>query len=158
MTYEYVHGVETELKKLAEFPVKVEKNVTRGAVRAAARVVQQAIAPRVPRKSGDLAATLRVSTRLKGKVVSGAVKIGNRRKGVFYAGFVMSGTKPHQIKAKVGGALGFGGLVRQVVQHPGAKAQPFMNEADAVSRDAAIRAAFEYADGRVRKIIADQQK
>lgn len=158
MGYEYVHGVEEELRKLAEFPVKVEQRVTRGAVRVAATTMLRAIAPRVPHgATGALADTLRVSTRKQGKQVIGTLRIGNRKKGVYYAGFVMAGTKPHLIKARVHGALGFGGIVRQVVQHPGARAQNFMVEGDAVTRESALRAAFEYATGRIRKILAEQQ-
>lgn len=167
MSYEYVHGVETELKKLAEFPVKVERLVTRGAVRAAAQVVKQAVVPRVPVGSGKnkwkssplhLRDTVRVSSGVRGKIVKAAVRIGNRKKGVFYEGMVLRGTKPHVIKAPVGGALGFGGIVRQVVQHPGAKPNDFMGAANVASRDAAIKAAFAYADARVRQIIAEQSR
>jgi hypothetical protein len=75
---------------------------------------------------------------------------------VFYAHMVMGGTKPHIIKARAHGALGFGGIVRQVVQHPGAKAQDFLAQANAYARDAALDAAFTYAEQHLRAIIAEQ--
>lgn len=156
MTYEYVHGAETELDKLAEFPAKVEKNVMRGAVRAAASVVKDGVAALIPRATGALADTLRISSRVRSGEVSATVKVGNPKKGVFYAGFVMGGTKPHLIKGRVTGWLGFGGVVRRVVQHPGAKAQPFMDQANLATRDAALKAAFDYADDRLTQLLTDQ--
>jgi len=164
MSYEYVHGVEEELKKLLDFPVQVEKKIVRGAVRAAAQVVRKAAMLRAPVGAGishkgasaSLRDTIRVSTGIRGKIVKAAVRVGDRKKGVFYAHMVIGGTKPHIIKARVHGALGFGGIVRQVVQHPGARAQPFLAEADAASRDEALRSAFDYADQHLRAIIVAQ--
>lgn len=160
MTYEYVHGVETELQKLADFPAKVEANVARGAVRAAAQVERGAALPLVPvgvGKSGiHLQDTLRVSTSLRYGVARAVLKVGNPKKGVFYAGFVMGGTRAHLIKGHGEGSLSFGGLVRRSAHHPGARAQPFMAQADAQSRDAALKAAFDYADERLKSLIAEQ--
>jgi len=165
MTYEYVHGVEEELKKLLDFPVQVEKKIVRGAVRAAAQVVRKAAMSFAPVGTGmgqsrrtpiHLRDTIRVSTGVRGKIVKAAVRVGNRKKGVFFAHMVMGGTMPHQIKARVHGALGFGGIVRQVVEHPGAKAQDFMAQANASARDAALDAAFTYADQHLRALIAAQ--
>lgn len=154
--YEYVHGVESELKKLEQFPAKVELKVVRGALRAAAKKVQQVIQPRVPRRSGALAASLRVSTKKRGQSVSAAVKVGDRKKGVFYAGFVMGGTKPHLIRARQQPMLSFGGIIRKSVQHPGAKAQNFMEEGDRVGRTPAIQEAFRFATEQLRRLIAEQ--
>ena len=156
MPYEYLHGVETEIAKLKDFPVKVEANVIRGAVRAAAAFMGKVVAPLIPRRTGALAATLRVSTRVTKGAAVAKLKVGNAKKGVFYAGMVMGGTKPHLIQSKTGGGLSFGGLVRRTVRHPGAKAQPFMNEGDAAGRDGALKAAFDYADDRTRQLIASQ--
>lgn len=155
--YEFVYGVENELRKLEQLPVKVEVSVVRGALRAAGKKVEQVIQPRVPRVSGDLVSTLRVSTRKRGRTISATVKIGNRKKGVFYAHMVLGGTKPHLIRARGNGALVLhGGVVVKSVQHPGAPANDFMREADAIARDPAIQAAFKYADDRLRSIIAAQ--
>jgi HK97 gp10 family phage protein len=165
MTYEYVHGVENELQKLAELPAKIEANVTRGAVRAAARVVQLAAIARAPVGSGlnkwksspvHLRDTIRISSSVKQGVASAIVKVGNPKKGVFYEAMVLGGTRAHLIKAKLHGWLSFGGLVRQVVQHPGARAQPFMAQADAASRETALKAAFDYADDKLRQIFSEQ--
>ncbi len=154
--YEFVYGVENELKKLEQLPVKVEVSVVRGALRAAGKKVEQVIQPRIPRVTGELASTLRVSTRKRGRTITAAVKIGNRRKGVFYTHMVLGGTKPHLISVRGGGALAFGGMLTRRVLHPGARANDFMREADAIARDPAIQAAFKYADDRLRRLIAAQ--
>jgi HK97 gp10 family phage protein len=158
MSYQYVHGVEEVMKNLLEFPVKVEAQVTRGALRTAAQVVRAAALFRTPRASGALAGTIRVFTRKRGKEISAGVRVGNRKKGIFYAHMVMGGTKPHIIKARAGGWLGFGGIVVRRVQHPGTKPQPFMEEAINFSRYNAFQAAFAYATARIKKIIVDQNR
>lgn len=160
MSYQYLDGVERELAKLRDFPAKIEANVIRGAVRAAAMVELRAAKPMIPLGPGragmHLADTLRVSTRVSKGRASATVKLGNLRKGVRHAHFLLGGTKPHLIKGKVNGVLSFGGIVRSVVQHPGTKANPVLNKADALSRVSALRAAFDYADQRTKKIIAEQ--
>jgi hypothetical protein len=156
VAYQYVHGLEHELKKLAEFPVKVEQRIVRASLRAGAKKVLQVIVPRVPRVSGDLAATVRVSTRKRGRTISAAVKVGDRKKGVFYAGHVMRGTKPHLISARNQPALTFGGVIRRSVQHPGAKAQNFMEEGDRVGREPAFKEIFRFATEQLKKLIAEQ--
>ena len=156
MTYKYVHGVETELRKLQEFPVQVEAKVTRGAVRAAAKFMQGLILGVTPIKSGKLASTVRVSSRKEGKTVKASAKVGNRAKGIYWGGFVIGGTLPHVIKPRVKSVLNIGGVLRRVVQHPGAKAQPFVEQADRAGRDRAIKVAFAYADNRLRRLLAEQ--
>ena len=102
-----------------------------------------------------LADTLRVSTRIRKGEATASVKIGNPKKGVFYAGMVMGGTRPHLIKGRVG-PLVFLGLVRADARHPGAKANPFMNKGDDAARDQALAAAFAYADERTLQLVKDQ--
>jgi len=157
MADDYLTGVEAEVQKLRDFPAKVEANVLRGAVRAGAVVMKNAVAPLVPRVTGALAGTLRVTTSVRKGVALAGVKLGNRRRGVFYAAMVLGGTKPHEIAARSqGGFLSFGGLVRRVVRHPGAKAQPILDQANASAGDKAVQAAFDYADTRTRQLVADQ--
>ncbi len=152
---QYVHGVETELRKLAGFPLKIQQRVVAGALRAGASVMRKTIKPRVPVRTGELAATLRISTGRRAGLTVSAVKIGKRSKGVFYAAFVLGGTKAHRIASQ--GGLSFAGSVRRSVRHPGMRAQPFMDEAAASSSSSALKAVFDYADGRVRKIVEEQR-
>ncbi len=67
------------------------------------------------------------------KVETDRVTIGPDLNVAPYAPYVIFGTKPHEIRAKPGKTLAFtvGGqqIFTKVVQHPGTKAQPFVQEA-----------------------------
>ena len=165
-SYKYVHGVDEVTKNLIEFPVKFEARAVRKGLRVMANVVKAAIRPLVPvghgiahkDASSDLVGTLRVSTAKRGKTLHATVKIGDRRKGVFYAHMVLGGTKPHVIKARPGGALSLlGGIIVKRVQHPGAKANDFMQRGQLASRDSAFRAGFEVVAAEVKKMEAEDR-
>ena len=163
MTYRYLAGVEETTKALLEFPLKFEMRATRKALRAAGNVMKAAIKPLVPVGKGiahkdassDLVGTLRVSTAKRGKTLHATVKIGDRRKGVFYAHMVLGGTKPHVIKAKPGGALNLLGVIRKRVQHPGSKPNDLMERGNIAAREASLKAAFDVATGEVKKMEAE---
>jgi hypothetical protein len=163
MAYKYVAGVEETTKRLLEFPVEFEARAVRKALRAAGNLMKAAIKPLVPvgkraihlDASSDLVGTLRVTTAKRGKVLHATVKIGDIRKGVFYAHMVLGGTKPHVIRSKPGGALNLLGVIRKQVQHPGAKANDFMAAGNAAAREAALQAAFDVATDEVKKMEAE---
>jgi len=80
---------------------------------------------RAPVDSGALRASLGVRVEGDNRIIIGP--------DVPYAGFVEFGTKPHKIKPKSpGGVLAFqaGGstVFARVVNHPGTKAQPFVQD------------------------------
>jgi hypothetical protein len=165
MTYEHIHGVDEVIRRLREFPVKFEQNIVRGGLRAMAVVVQTFARPLVPvgrgvihpGASASLADTLRVSTYRVGQQMVASVKVGNIRKGVFYAHMVLGGTRPHLIRARGQGMLRLsGGTFVKQVQHPGARPNPFLDVAFNASRDAAVRAGFDYVTDRTKKLIQDQ--
>ena len=171
MIFEHVQGVDEVVKRLLEFPVKFEQNIVRGGLRAMAVVVKNAARPLVPvghgvlhpGASASLADTLRVSSYgvglrdRAGRTLFASVKVGDRRKGVFYAAMVLSGTKPHLIRARNQGFLRFtGGFFTKMVEHPGARAQPFLDTAFNASKDAAVRAGFDYVTERTKKLIEEQ--
>lgn len=58
-----------------------------------------------------------------------AVSVGPKRgkNGAWWGGWVIRGTKPHDIKAKNAGSLFFNGSNITEVHHPGAKPNPFVN-------------------------------
>lgn len=117
------------LKTLAP---KLQKNITRTALRAGAAVLLAEAKRNVPVASGTLARTLRISTKNKGGEVSASVKAGGKHKGAdaFYAHMVEFGTRPHKILPKVqGGAMQFGTVKTRMVEHPGTTARPFMRPA-----------------------------
>ncbi len=172
------------LKELDQFlkllPVKVEANIKRGMLRAAGNEYKEEAKSNINSVSGDLAKSVRVTTRLnrkKGKI-DAAVKAGPTKKipGAFNAHFVEFGTRPHLIKVpenekQINKRLSRkrGKVVREslttinrrslqigqsfvgpVVKHPGARAHPFMRPAFDSKSKDAIKAAGEYVKRRLR--------
>lgn len=134
--YRYVKGAQEVQAELLAYPAKVEQRVVRNAMAAGARVVRDTAKAEVPRRSGKLAGTIRVKTKARKGQVTAGVRVGDVKKGVFYTHFVLGGTKAHSIVAKRGKglAVGAGGgavVPRRSVQHPGAKANNFMERAKA---------------------------
>jgi HK97 gp10 family phage protein len=140
----HVKGLSELQKFLNELPPKLERNVVRGALRAGANVIKPVAQANIHSVSGDLARSLKVSTRARGGVVTAKVYTS-----IFYAKFVEYGTKPHVIKAKDGGALAFGGGVVQSVQHPGISPKPFLRPALDTQASAAVVAAGSYMRDRL---------
>ena len=151
-TYTYVKGAQEVQAELLAYPAKVEAKVVRQSLAAGARVVRDAAKADVPRRSGLLAQSIRVKTKVKnGRAVAG-VRVGNRKTGVFYAHMVLGGTKAHTIRAKKSKGLSlFGGLLRRKVQHPGAKANNFMERSKtAIPR--ALDVIIDRAKGLIDKL------
>lgn len=157
-----VKGLQDLQKALSELPEKIEKNIMRGALRAGAKLILAEAKKRCPvgppsgrnverygGREGLLVDTLRVSTRSKRGLVTASVVAGAKDKSggdPYYAHFVEFGTKPHVIRAKPGGLLAIG---VPVVNHPGARAQPFMRPAIDVSSGPALIAFREYIRTRL---------
>ncbi len=140
----------SELQALLDtLPVKIEANIMRGALRAGAKPMMQEAKDRVSVASGKLRDGLKITTRKsKGQVIAKIVATGAHRS---IAHLVEFGTRPHQIKAKDGGAIAFGGGMFSHIDHPGARPRPFMRPAfDAKAEDAVI-AAGEYVKKRLTK-------
>jgi HK97 gp10 family phage protein len=112
---------------LRTLPAKMHKNINRAALRAGAAVYLAEVKQRIPRDSGQLEASARITTRAQGDMVSASVKVGNFV--AWYAHLVEFGTRAHTEHAHRGGAMRFGSVVTQVVHHPGTSPQPFMRPA-----------------------------
>lgn len=111
MSEVHVKGLSELHKFLQELPVKVEKNVLRGAMRAGAKVIEKEakrLAPSAPPnsrnrkryglKAGALRDSIRVSVRTqRGRVVA---KITAGGGDVFYATMVEFGTAAHFISVR----------------------------------------------------------
>lgn len=145
---------------LEELPAKIEGNVMRGGMRAAARVVQDEAKRLCPLGSGempkghspgDLRNSVRISMRFKQGRITADVKAGNAK--AFYAHMVEFGTARHFIKAKNRKSLFYSGSGVEQVEHPGAKAKPFMRPAIDNKANAAIDALSEYIVTRLPKEI-----
>lgn len=129
---------------LQALPVKIEKNVLRGALNAAGQVIRREAQQQVPVKSGDLRKSIRVATRSKGGIVSATIRAGD--KTAFYAHMVEFGTASHKITAKKGGLLAIGVAS---VQHPGARQKPFMRPAFDGKAAASVGAMADYMRERI---------
>lgn len=123
---------------LQSLPVKVEKNILRSALRAGVNEFKDAAKANIRDQSGDLRRSVRVSTRVKGGTVSASLKAGNEK--AWYWHFVEFGTAAHRIGPKNAKALALAGVVVNFVNHPGARAKPFMRPAFDLKAGAALEA------------------
>lgn len=131
--------------QLDKFPPLVERKLLRGALRAGQKITLERARQDIHSVSGDLAASLRISTRASGSNVSAKVVAGNATAP--YAHLVEFGTKAHLISASRGGALSLPSGTYRVVHHPGAKPKPFMRpalDAAAVDNSPAFQAVGDY--------------
>lgn len=135
----HVKGLSDLNRFLQELPVKLEKNVLRGALRAGAKTILPVAQGNIHPVSGELAASLKTRSNARGGLVTASVYTR-----VFYAKFVEYGTKPHTITAKNRKGLTVGGLFFQSVDHPGAKPRPFLRPALDAQATPAVVAAAEY--------------
>ena len=149
-----VKGLIELQRALQALPVRIEKNVMRGAVNAGGQVFRKEARANVPVKSGDLRKSIRVSVRVSTKagVIDGTVKAGDRK--AFYAHMVEFGTQRHIIKARKGGMLNIGGRLVAQVDHPGARAKPFMRPAFDKGSNASVQAFADYIRKRLPLEVA----
>jgi len=132
---------------LQQLPVKLEKNVLRGAMRAGIKVIQTEAKSNIHSVSGELAKGLKITTNTRGGKVTATLKATGPHAHV--ARWLEYGTKAHFIKAKAGKALSFGGHLLIKVLHPGMRPKPFMRPAlDSRAQDAVV-AAGEYTKKRL---------
>lgn len=162
-----VQGLKELHQMLQELPVRIEKNIMRGAIRAGANVYRDAARLAAPVDDGTLKKSIKTgSTNVKkGNVV---VNVGT---DLYYARMIEFGTasfytgtgrtvgKPYKIPKKVKGkrrlkkALNFGNVIVNNVTHPGIKPQPFMRRAFDGASDQAVSTFAQYVSTRLAKEI-----
>jgi HK97 gp10 family phage protein len=168
-----VHGLKELHQMLQELPLRIERNIMRGAIRAGANIYRDAARQAAPVDDGLLKRSIKTgSTNIKkGRVV---VNVGT---DLYYARMIEFGTasyytgtgksvgKPYKIpKTSKSGkvtkrlkkALKFGNVIVNSVTHPGIKPQPFMRRAFDGASDQAVATFAQYVatrlDKEVRKI------
>lgn len=147
-----INGLQALDQALSELPLKVERNIVRGMLRAAAAVIVGQAKQRVPVRSGRLAKSIRARSGLRNGRPQAQVRVGGTGKGAaWYAHLVEFGAAPHDIKPRSRKSLFLAGLAREIVHHPGATAHPFMRPAMDASHLAAAEAAAAYARKRLTK-------
>jgi HK97 gp10 family phage protein len=170
----HIKGLKELNARLQQLPVKLEKNVLRGALRAGAKVIWQEAMANVPVKAGVLRAGLiyNVARGTPGTVVARVSVTGAH---AYIARWVEYGTAAHFIKVNkearpvrmtrrgprswsmrtinrsvAKGSLVIGGhFVGESVAHPGAQPRPFMRPALDSQATAAVVAAAEYIKKRL---------
>lgn len=146
---EIVGGRELD-RLLQTLPVKMERNIMRGALRSGAVIIRDEIKRRAPVDSGALRDSIRVTTRAKKGTVSASAKVGNRV--AWYAHLVEFGTRPHVIvPRRQGGAMQFGGVETRLVQHPGIQGRPFVRPAGDSATPSALAEVTKYVRRRLNK-------
>lgn len=143
-----VRGLKELNQFLQQLPVKLEQNVLRGALRAGAKLVQEAAKANAPKDTGQLAAGIKVGTKAKGGRVIANVKLTGPH--AFIGPWLEYGVAAHQITAAKGGWLFFGGSFAKSVDHPGIQPRPFMRPALDMQASAAVFAAAQYMKARLQ--------
>jgi HK97 gp10 family phage protein len=137
---------------LNQLPAKIERNVMRSALRQGANVILNQARQNVPVDDSDLKKSINVSTRARGGKATATLRAGDEK--AFYAHFIEYGVKPHKIKARRRKTLAFevddGMAFPKTVNHPGARAQPFMRNALDDKSDEAIAAVA----AQIRKVLS----
>lgn len=142
------------LAELDKIPAKIEQNIVRGALRAAAKPMLEAAQTNVPVKSGALRDSIRISSNVDRR--AGEIKVtvkagGKTKKGdPYYAHMVEFGTKPHVIK----GPVRFNGKWYMNLQHPGSRPSGFMRRAFDATGGAVVEAYADYMRKRIPKELA----
>jgi HK97 gp10 family phage protein len=136
-----IEGIDEVRAALRALPEKLERNVVRGGLRAAAKIVADEAKRLVPVRRGVLQKSIRISSRVKNGLVTVSVKAGG--KGARHAHLVELGTKPHLIGRR--------GFKVAAIRHPGAKPKPYMKPAFERKVRAAIDTFVDYVHRRLPK-------
>ncbi|MDE2466756.1 MAG: HK97 gp10 family phage protein [Alphaproteobacteria bacterium] len=155
-----IEGLEGLQNLLDQFPARMEANVVRGGLRAAAKVIRDEARRRCPvgdpatlpkgHEPGALRDSIRVSVSSRHGKITASIKAGGKG-NVYYAPMVEYGTARHLIKPKNRKSLFIAGLFKELVEHPGATKKPFMRPA----LDAKCSEAADAIATYIRKRLAD---
>lgn len=149
MSATHVKGLSELQAFLDQLPAKMEANIMRAALRAGAKVVQAEVQASAPVRTGLLKAGIKIGTNSRrGRVTA---KINVSGKHAFVANWVEYGTAAHFIKPKRAKSLFFAGLMRDGVDHPGARPKPFMRPALDTKAQEALLAVGEAIKKRLTK-------
>lgn len=144
---EFIVGGRELDRLLQTLPVKIEQNILRGAMRAGANPIKQEVIRRAPVDTGQLRASIRITSRSRRGQASASVKVGNA--AAWYAHLIEFGTRNHEIKARLGGALGIGGKAVKKVMHPGIEGKPFIRPAADATIPDGLREVTKYIRKRL---------
>jgi HK97 gp10 family phage protein len=170
-----VTGLAELYAALQELPVRIERNITRGALRAGAAIFRDEARANVPKNSGFLRKSIKSESDVRYGKAYGYVRIDRNKGGAFYAHMLEFGTasyyagsgrskrQPYRIpKATIGRKktantvskrLKFntpgGFVIRNAVIHPGIKPTFFMRKAFDRKQKEAMDAFKVYVQNRL---------
>lgn len=157
-----VRGKSDVKRFIAQLPGNLERNVLRGAARAAGNVVAEEAKSRSV--SDEVSSAIKVATSSEdGRVIA---KVQVKGKGSYLGPWLEYGTDPHFISvddsqrngmsvrrinqnAKDGSLVIGGKFVGATVFHPGARPHPFLRPALDIKENEAVAAAQAYINRRV---------
>jgi HK97 gp10 family phage protein len=162
-----VEGLIELQKMLDQLPAKLEANIMRGGLRAASNIYRDRARSNVPKKSGDLRKSIKVSTSNKKGTVSATISAGDNK--AFYAHMIEFGTAsffegsgksvggPYKIPGKSKGgkstrkkkAVAFGDSIYNNVTHPGIRPVGYMRNAFDQGTSEVMEALRLYIGGRI---------
>lgn len=147
----HVKGLAELGRVLQELPVKLERNVLRGAMRAGVNPMRDHARMNVAQASGLLAKSLKVSTRSQGGKVYAYLRTSGKHS--YLANWIEFGTAAHRIFSRTGKRLRFvidgKVILAKEVAHPGSRAIPFMRPAFDSQQNAAVVAVANYIKNRL---------
>jgi len=159
-----VEGLEELHRALQELPVRIEKNIMSGALRAGINVLKKRAQNNVPKLSGKLKKSIKVKTKSRFGKVKTILTAGDNNawyahiiefgSGSFYSGAgSRSRRAPYAIKAQ-DGALSFDDTFRAQVIHPGIRPSAYMRRALDAGISEPVEAAADYIRERLPREIA----
>lgn len=149
MSTTHVKGLAELQAFLDQLPAKMEANIMRAALREGAKVVQAEVKASAPVRTGLLKAGIKIGTNSRRGRVTAKIKVSGKH--AFVANWVEYGTAAHFIKPKRAKSLFFAGLMRDGVDHPGARPKPFMRPALDTKAQEALLAVGEAIKKRLTK-------
>lgn len=162
-----VQGLKELQNMLEQLPIRIEKNIMRGALRAGANVMRNAARQEAPVDDGTLKKSIKTTSP---NIKKGDVTV-RVETDLYYARMIEFGTasyytgngrtvgKHYKIpkltkgKRRLKKALNFGGVMVNSAVHPGIKPQPFMRRAFDGSSSEAVAAFAQYVATRLDKEI-----
>ncbi len=143
----HVKGLSDIQRAFDQLPVKYEKNILRGALRAGAKPVQTEVKANIWKDTGEMQAGVKISTSSKGGTIIAKVKVTGKHAHI--APWLEFGVAAHRILAKDGGWMFFGGVFAKSIDHPGIQPRPVFRPALESQATNAVVAAAEYSKKRL---------
>lgn len=152
-----VKGLDGVDRMLADLPLRVGRSVQVAALKKAAEPIAEAARRLAPKRTGVLAASIRVAVKRGATAARATVQIGLEAPGRWYGHLVEFGTKPHSLSP------GDARSRRYVANpdgpwHPGTSPQPFMRPAFEFMKNHAIDVYVQSIRAEIERYLKRQAK